>query len=734
MMNTGNAGQRETKSHKHPENLHLRNSKGAEKKMVQENGIKLSKKLWMALLCSSSVALPSAAMAQTSNLVDDSIVITAQRAVAATKNDTPLVEIPQSISVITAQEFQDRTVVDFQDIFRYSAGVASNNSVDSRGDFIVARGFDAAQYLDGLKRMPDFIYGARLETFTLERAEVLRGPSSVLYGAGGPGGVLNAISKRPQFDFGGEIGLIAGTDERYEIQFDATGPLSENIAARFVGVMRTGETQWGTPDDRVLINPSIRFQPTPTTDITLIGLYQADSQGSLGYAPLFKSLLAPNEAERVKFNFFQGEPGFNGMDTEYASIALIVSQKLGERFTFNSASRYSTMDTDYKEVYANYTAEPWADEAETMLKREYYVNLEKSKVFNTDNNLQFDFATGPITHKILIGIDYTWFKQSKNEGFSYLDFFPYPSPPPINIYDPQPTGPFAYGYFNALEYKSTQLGLYIQDQLSFADRVHVVLGLRRDKATSERNGVSDVDQVAWSFRGGIIAEVIDGVSPYFNYAESFLPVPGGDFYGNPFKPREARQYEAGVKWEPFHGAILSFAYYDIEESNFISQDPTNIQNFIQGGSVGSKGYEVEAVIRMPKDFDVTASYSFIDATVLTSSSLLNAGDRLAGQPRQIAALWGSKTMQFGDDWTVRAGAGVRHIGNKIDSSQNFITPSVTLADAMLSVAKGPWIASVNASNLFNTQYYDICTLLAPTHGTCTAAKDRTILASVRRTF
>lgn len=700
---------------------------------VQKSG-SMSSKLWLALLSTScTVLLPTAASAQAVD-DDESIIVTAERAVAATKTDTPLTEVPQSISVVTAQEFQDRTVVDFQDVYRYSAGVASNNSVDSRGDFVLTRGFDAAQYLDGLKRMPDFIYGARLEPFTLERAEVLRGPSSVLYGAGGPGGVLNAVSKLPKFEFGGEAGIIVGTDDRIQGQIDVTGPLTEGVAARFVGVLRDGKTQWGTPDDRLLINPSLRFQPGPNTDITLIGLYQKDKQGSLGYAPLFKSLLAPSQAERVKFNFYQGEPGFNGMDTEYASAALIFSHRFSDAIAFRSASRYSHMDTDYKEVYTNYTAEPWDDEAETMLRREFYVNYEKSKVFNSDNNITIDFATGAIEHKVLLGVDYTWFKQSKDEGFSYLDFFPFPAPPPINIYDPEYGADFDYGAFNFLDYKSTQLGFYVQNQMSYADRVHVVLGLRRDKATSKRNGVSELSQTAWSFRGGIIAEVVKGVSPYFNYAESFLPVPGGDFFGNPYAPRTARQYEGGVKWEPMRGALLSVAYFDIKESNYISQDPGNIQNFIQGGSVGSTGVEVEAVIRMPENFEFTASYSYIDAKVIASSSTLTAGDRLSAQPRQLASIWGSKTFMVGDDWQVRAGAGVRHIGNKIDASQAFLTPSVTLVDAMISATSGQWVASVNASNLFNKKYYDLCSLLAPTHGLCTAAKDRTLLASITRKF
>jgi iron complex outermembrane recepter protein len=702
--------------------------------ILHKTGSALPARFRVALVSAACMSVvPAFVSAQAAN-APEQIVVTGTRAVAATKTDTALTETPQGISVITNQEFRDRSAVDMQDIFRYTAGVAANNSVDSRGDFVLSRGFDAAQYLDGLKRMPDFIYGARLEAFTLERAEVLRGPSSVLYGAGGAGGVLNGASKTPKFKFGGEVGLDGGTDGRIQGQVDVTGPLSDAVAYRFVGLLRDGKTQWEMPDDRMLVNPSIRFRPTPDTDVTLISLYQKDKQGSLGYVPLYKSLLAPNDAQRVAFNFYQGEPGFNGMDTEFASTSIIVSHRFSDTVALRSATRYSQMDTDYKEVYANYTDAPWDDAAETLLRREFYVNYEKSKVVNSDNNLSMEFASGLVKHQVLLGIDYTWFDQSKNEGFSYLNFYPFPSPPPIDIYNPQYGAPFAYGAFNFLDYRSTQLGLYVQDQMRIADRVSVVLGVRRDKATSKRNGVDELNQVSTSFRGGVIGTLLDGVSPYLNYAESFLPVPGGDFAGNAYEPRLARQYEAGIKWEPMRGALLTFAYFDIEESNYLSQDPGNVQNFLQGGSVGSRGFEVEAVVRVPGGFDLTAAYTAVDAKVIESSTTLRAGDRIAAQPKRLASVWGSKTFALGNDWSLRAGAGVRYIGDKIDASQTLLTPAVTLVDAMVSATKGPWVLSLTSSNLLNKQYYDTCSVLAANHGTCTAAKDRTAIVSVTRKF
>lgn len=672
----------------------------------------------------------------------DAVIITAQRAVAATKSDTLLTEIPQSISVVTAQEIQDRTVVDLQDIFRYSAGVAASTSVDSRADMVAARGFEAEQYLDGLKRTPTTIYGARLEPFTLGRAEVLRGPSSVLYGAGGPGGVLNGASKTPEFSFGGEVGLVLGSDARVQAQADITGAFTDNVAGRLVVLARDAETQWGLPDDRLVINPSLTWRIGERSEWTLIGLYQDDAQASLGYLPLRNSLLASSPAEQIDFYFYSGEPDFAHMDTQYTALTSLFTHRFSPNITFNSRMRYSKMDVDYAEVYM--LSDPgiqFADPAQTLINRAFYVNLEQSSIFNADNNVSFRVNTGGFEHNILVGLDYTWVEQDKNEGYScygwpFAPCWAGPGPGPLDIRNPQYGVPFTFGATNPLTYEGTQLGVYVQDQISFAnDRVHLLLGARHDTSTGEADGVSELDQSAWSFRGGLIGELFPGFSPYVSYSESFTPVPDTDFYGNAYVPQTGRQYEVGFKWEPRPGALVTLSYFDIEEENYISQDPTNIQNFVQGGSVGSTGVEAEVAVRLPGEFDFFASYSYTDAQVLTSSQYLTAGQRIAELPQHLASIWFGRQFSFGNDWTLRTGGGVRYVGDRIDSSQFLETPAVTLVDAMVALERGNWSLSVNASNLFNEQYYSICHLTgAPDVGYCVPAKDRTLLVSLTRRF
>ncbi len=179
-------------------------------------------------VASTLVAATSAQAQQEAVRVElEEVVVFASRASTATKTDTPLVEIPQAISVVTAEQIAERGARNYQDVFRYTAGVDTEQSGDDqRGDFFSARGFSLKQYLDGLNKQPDFLYGSRMEVFTLERAEILRGPSSVLYGAGSSGGLLNAVSKAPKFEFGGELGMQVGDYDLALLQADADVPIS----------------------------------------------------------------------------------------------------------------------------------------------------------------------------------------------------------------------------------------------------------------------------------------------------------------------------------------------------------------------------------------------------------------------------------------------------------------------------------------------------------------------------
>jgi iron complex outermembrane receptor protein len=692
----------------------------------------------LSAACLLALAQTSHAQASSQASVSDldRIVVVGDSAETGTKTNTKLTEIPQSISVVSAEQFTQRAAVNFQDVFRYSAGVATApNGVDARGDFFSARGFNTVQYLDGLNRMPDFIYGARMEVFTLERAEILRGPSSVLYGAGGSGGLFNGVSKLPQQQFGGEVGLTLGNYDRQELRLDLTGPIGDRFAGRVVALARDGELQWeGQADDRELLMPSLTWNIGERTHLTLLGLYQKDEMGTQTYLPLALTDGAAPGQRRLPHDFFLGDRGFNRSNIEHRSASLLFEHAFSDSIKFSSRTRRYEQDVDYAEVYATGIVPGTT----SLLSREFYVLDETYEGLNSDSNIAFTFSTGPFEHRLLAGIDYIRFEQDRQEGFSCAGLeglfgcYAGGSPPPIDVDDPDYYADFDFGFTNAYTTRSTQLGVYVQDQIRYRDKVSLMLGARRDRATSRVSGVSEPEATATTYRVGLIGEVGAGVSPYVSYSESFQPVFGGDYYGNPFSPREGRQYEVGAKWELNRYSLITLSAFDIEESNYVVQDPDFIQNFIQTGKVGSRGVELEANLRLGA-LEVNAAWSYTDAEVLSATDGTQ-GNRVADLPKHLASLWVTRSVQLSDDVQVRFGGGARYTGTKLDTNQIYTTDAVTVADAMVEVDFDRWSVSLNASNIFDKQYYSYCAMSAPPNGTCYTSSPRMFLANLRYRF
>jgi iron complex outermembrane receptor protein len=690
----------------------------------------------------STLALAGAARAAEDAASDDAleeVVVLADRAVVATKTATLLVEIPQSVSIVTADQIAERGVFNYQDVFRYTAGVDTERfGDDQRGDSFSARGFALKQYLDGLNKTPNFVYGSRIETFTLERAEVLRGPSAVLYGAGSAGGLLNAVSKRPKFEFGGELGLEVGDYKRRILNADFTGPLGENFAGRFVGVARDAELMSpGQKNDKYVAMPSVTWKPSERTELTLIGLYQKEDLGTQTYLPMEKTLNASSTDPSIPIDAFVGEPGFNHMKTDQYAGTVLFSHRFNDLISVESNTRYIDQKVDYAEVYG-YGFPPYADPERTLLVRQFYVLDTSYTIFNTDNHALFDFETGGLTHKMLLGVDYTKFNDDRQEGYSCPGYFispcwPSNPVPALNVYDPDYGQPFDYGFTSAFETKSTQLGYYLQDQMKF-NKVSFVLGARRDEVSSETTFSPEETTRATTYKAGVIAELLPGFSPFLSYSESFEPILGSDAQGNPFDPQDGRQYEGGIKWQPNPNSLITASYFDIEENNLLTQDPNDINHSIQGGKIGSKGYELEAIFNFEGGFGLTANYSHTKAEVLETTTLHTKGDRLEDLPEDLASLWANKTFTVNDDLAWRIGAGVRYVGDKIDYYQLVTTPSVTLWDAMAQVSWRTWYFALNVNNVADKEYYASCGGYAFPDGSCNPGQTRTVVGSITKKF
>ncbi len=678
--------------------------------------------------------------AQETDAATADITVTAERAVTATKIDTPLVETPQAVSVVTEELFRDRGAINLQETLRYSAGVTGEAyGLDTRGDATVVRGLAPVQFLDGMRNLYTFAPFARTAIDTLSRVEVLRGPSSVLYGQASNGGIINSVSKRPEFEAAGSARIEYGSWDRKQAVVDLTGPLDTagTIAGRVVMVVREANQQTRLIDDnRMLIQPSISWRPGSDTQVTLIGLFQRDdSASSQQFLPVASTIFAPSEERRLSNRTFLGDEDYDTLQQRIASATLIADHRFSDEFSISARARYTDAKATFRELYADVysnPANPFIDgtaENGRTLHRFAYQTKPHGKIFTSDVNARFAFDTGPFSHQVLAGVDYSnYFERTltASGGSAFT-----PGITPIDAYNPDNTGvaPGVLPYTLLPEQRNTQLGIYVQDQIRFADRVTLVTGVRYDRARSKTQGVDEVIDKAWTFKAGLIGELGYGISPYISYSEAFQPVSGiNPRTGDAYVPTRGRQYEGGIKWQPQRGVLVTAAYYDIVERNRPTNDPADPINVFQTGEVTSKGFELEGAFEIPGNVQLTAAYTFNNARVSESLYTYEEGERVNDVPRHQASAWALKTFPLGADTELRVGAGVRYIGNtrSTGATTAITTPSYTLVDALVSLDWGRWTAAINATNLFDKEYYTACR----TFGDCFSGNRRYVVGSL----
>jgi iron complex outermembrane receptor protein len=673
----------------------------------------------LASLCASQTAWADQDTSADEN--SDAIIVTA--ASTGTKTETALVELPQPIKVITSEQYLSQGAISISDTVKYAAGVLANPyGRDTRVDGFNVRGLDALQFRDGMRDIFSYYASITSDPYNFSRVEILRGPASVLFGQGSIGGLVNLVTKTPDFRTGGELSLVYGSYDRKEVLGDVNVALADNLAIRAVARVRDADTYVDhVPDDRVMFAPSIRWQPTPDTDIVLTGLYQEDDTGSTSqFLPIVGTFL-PNTAnpsgQLGKYTFV-GKAGWD----RYAGRSLqgggSITHKFSDNIRLSVKARYIDSDLEYNTHYADSYSNPtdpfsvYGTDGRTIgLTAD--ASDARMNVFSTDNNLQFNFNTGAnIEHKLLVGIDYSWNKVAKRYagGSEIVDLYDidYDS---LLTYDP--TGPFTTE-------SQKQLGIYMQDQIRFYDRVSVVLGARRDRVT----GSSGQKDNATTFRAGIIGEVGAGISPFFSYTESFLPVAGsidnGDgTFGAPYRPQTGTQYEAGVKWQPGINTLVTATVFKIKERNrvlYLAAGGTT-----QSGELNTKGFEIEASHTLPGNFELLANYGYSKLKSETNTSL----DYM---PRHTASLWSTKTFGLADAAQLRLGGGVVYSGKSVSTSSiwSIVTPSRTTVDALAEINWNSWRLALNATNLLNNKYFASC--LA--RGDCFIGAPRNVMATV----
>lgn len=648
---------------------------------------------------------------------------------AAAKTDTPLVETPQSISVITRERLVAQSPLALQEALRYTAGVnADPYGLDSRGDWAVIRGGEEwGQYLNGLRMLFGYNNNVRPDPFAIEQIEVLRGPSSVLYGQGSFNGVVNLVSKKPLATPRRELSLQFGSFGRKQAAFDLTGAIDadDKWLYRVVALGRDSGTQVDyVPNDRLLLAPSLTWRRGTATRLTVLSNFQRDKGGSsIGFFP-WQGTLLPHPLGRIPTNTFIGEPDVDEYRTEQTSIGYLFEHKFGDRWTLRQNLNYFHNYGSIQEFYSRFDPSPAFNADQRTINRSLYINKQDLDSPVVDTQLETRWRTGPLQHLLLIGVDYQKATFTGSTGYS--------DEPALDVFNPV-YGNYTYPTLSALPKSSQdQTGLYAQDQIKIREHWVASLGVRKDWANSETadDPTSRQKDQAVTGRVGFVYLSSLGLAPYVNYSQSFQPVAGLDFYNHPFKPMRGKQVEVGVRYQPRSGnGLVSLALFDMRQQNRLTSDPANPLNSLQIGAARTRGVELEANATVFWRLNLQSSYSYIDARVSKSNGP-DLGKQLPTSPAHLAKLWAMRSFSFGDRHSLTAGGGVRYTGSSWDGDDALKTPSYTLYDAMVAYDHRTWRLSLNAANLADKAHVTTC--LA--RGDCFYGLRRTMTATISYRF
>ena len=638
----------------------------------------------------------------------------AKQTATGSKTATPLNEIPQSVSVIGREEFQDRGVVNkIDEILRYTPGVTAEPfGTDPDTDWYYIRGFDATQtgvFLDGLNLYSYGFGGFQFDPFMLERVEVLKGPASVLYGGSNPGGIVNLARKRPQDErlYYTETGI--NSDGNGYFGFDFNDRLTEDgtLTYRLTGKVAGGDNYTDFSEDlRGFIMPQVTYQPTDATSLTLYGYVGALEQVHVGNGFLpYVGTVVDAPFGKIPRDAFYGEPDIDRGHYDQQMVGYEFSHELENGIKLSQNVRYGHL---YKYENGPYTF-GWIGGTPTgpdyQLNRIGFEATSKVDTFAIDNRAEMQFDTGALSHNFLLGVDYKYYRLDHIQACCGATSISATDP----VYDMPQGANFVY-----LDQIVTQqqVGVYAQDQIRFGGGWLVTLNGRYDYVDTLSDAVIgtsyETNDSALSGRVGLAYEFDNGVTPYVSAATFFNPIVGVSAT-DAFVPEEGYQYEAGIKYEPtaFDGVITASAFQITKQNVAVTIPGTFTQEQI--GEVESRGFELEGKVNLNQNWKVLASLSYTDLEVTEDADPTLVGNSPVLIPGVTAALWLDYTVTEGALEGVSLGAGARHQGESwADAGNTLKVPAATIFDAGIRYEKETWGASFNVTNLFDKEYVKGC--------------------------
>jgi iron complex outermembrane recepter protein len=656
----------------------------------------------------------------------------APNASTATKTDTALRDIPQSIQVIPQQVIKDQGATRTSEILRNVSGVVSSTGPSGVGEQFTIRGFGGN---DGAGTGNEYRNGFRaldLGSFNpsnIERVEVLKGPASVLYGQIEPGGVINFVTKQPlerPYYFGE---LEIGSSSFYKPSIDISGPITKDKRLLYrlnVAYENSGSFVDFVDREIFQIAPSLTYKIGENTKLNFS--YEYLSENGTNNPGLPRNPIAFD----LPRNLFLGEPG-DTVKNEAQSLNL----ELDHRFSLNwqLRSRFAWQSSSFRRNAHRVGSRPLEDENGEVIdpfvfNRTIQVDLKnRNESYSIQTDIIGKFKTGPVEHQLLFGVDWTRFELLDNTAFKPTNpvnilnpIYGLPLPPvdpdnPDFIFSENPT------FFTS---RTDSVGLYLQDQITLLPNLKLLIGGRyefideksRFRDLDPRDGTTKIGPVfkdsfsnqAFSPRLGIVYQPIKPISLYASYSRSFVPNNVFTIDRELIEPTRGTQIEAGIKAEFLKGKLAAnLSVYQITKTNVASLDPNDPDELasIAIGKIRSRGIEFDIAGEPLPGWNIIASF-FINESIVRVGDPNDSpvGDTLVNAPGSGASLWTTYEIQKGPVKGLGFGAGVFYVGEaQAELPNTFSLPSYIRTDATIFYKRDNWKVGLNFKNLFNTRYY-----------------------------
>jgi len=620
-----------------------------------------------------------------------------------TRTDTPLRDIPQSIQVVPQQVLRDQQVTRLDDALRNVPGVNQAFNFGPTGSFTI-RGFDAVSTNSLRDGLIDPLATEVTELSSIEQVEVLKGPASVLFGLGNPGGTVNIVSKRPLSDPFYAIDATIGSYSFYRGAVDLSGPLndSKTVLYRLNAAYRnSGSFVDFFNGESLNISPVVSVALSESTNLVLEGEYIKTRDSYASGVPVIGSVL-PNPNGEVSRNRNFGEPT-DEFEQTITRLGYQLEHKFDDNWSLRNAFRFTFRDYSDRLTIPSTLDED--NETLNRTSREY--DLENSN-YNFTTSVVGKFATGSIQHQVLFGFD-----LNRLENLSPR--FAEREAATINIFNPvygQPPEPVFSSESNDRSITNS-LGIYLQDQVALADSLKLLLGVRFDafdrKYEDFTNNIeSSGSDSAFSPRFGIVYQPIPAISLYASYTSSFTP-PNGTFFfdvDSTLEPERGTQYEVGVKADLSDRLSATLAFYDLTRTNVLVDDPDNQGFQIQVGEQNSQGIELNLTGEILPGWNIYAGYAYTDARI-TEDTTFTAGNRLPNSANHSFNLWTAYEIQQGELQGLGAGIGLFFVGDRAgDLDNSYDVPSYVRTDAAIFYNQDKFRVALNFKNLFDVDYFE----------------------------